>query len=60
MLYLVTGLVGLALMIVFMGYYAVSLEAIPLWIIIIAVLVMAGWEFAENVRNSKRNQNGAG
>lgn len=59
MLYLVTGLVGMALMVIFLGYYAVTLDAIPLWIIIIAVLIMAVWEFAESARSSNRDQDGA-
>ena len=40
------------MMIVFLGYYAVSLNAIPLWIIIGAILAMVCWQFIESLRSN--------
>jgi hypothetical protein len=48
----VTGLIGTVMLIVFLGYYAVSLNAIPLWIIIGVVLAMVCWQFVESLKNN--------
>lgn len=47
----VTGLIGTAMVVVFLGYYAISLNAIPLWIIIGGVLGMVCWQFVESLRD---------
>lgn len=54
---LVTGLIGTAMMVVFLGYYAVSLDAIPLWIIIGSILAMVCWQFVETVREANNGSN---
>jgi membrane protein implicated in regulation of membrane protease activity len=53
MINLVTGLIGIALVVVFLGNYAVALFSIPLWIIIVAVLAMAIADFVQSVRASR-------
>ncbi len=52
---LITGLVAVATVIVFLGYYAVKLGAVPLWIIIGSVLAMVLTDFVQSVR--QRNDN---
>ncbi len=47
---LITGLIAAAMVIVFLGFYAVRLDAIPLWIIIIAILAMVCVDFVQSVR----------
>jgi hypothetical protein len=41
MINLITGLIGLAALLVFLGYYLVSLSFVPLAFVIIGVLGMA-------------------
>ena len=55
MMNLITGLIGVALIAVFLGTYAVKLGSIPLWIIIVAILAMVFFDFAQSVRKG-RNQ----
>ena len=55
MIKFITGLIGTVLMIVFLGYYAISLNAIPLWIIIGGVLAMVCWQFVESLRENNSN-----
>ncbi|MDX1423083.1 MAG: hypothetical protein R3322_08085 [Kiloniellales bacterium] len=51
MIKFVTGLIGTLMMILFLGYYAISLNAIPLWIIILSVLAMVAWQFIETLKS---------
>jgi hypothetical protein len=44
--------------VVFLGYYAVSLNAIPLWIIIVSVLAMVCVEFFESLKEDNQEPNG--
>ncbi len=55
---LVTGLIGTAMMVVFLGYYAVSLNAIPLWIIIGSILAMVCVQFVESLRSNDQDSDG--
>ncbi len=52
---LVTGLIGTAMIVVFLGYYAVSLNAIPLWIIIGSILAMVCVQFVESLRSNDQD-----
>ncbi len=55
---LIAGLIPAAMVIVFLGSYAVRLDAIPLWIIIIAILAMVLIDLVQSVRkdgNQTRN-----
>jgi hypothetical protein len=45
-----TGLIGTVLVVAFLGYYAISLNSIPLWIIVISVLTMVVAEYVESLR----------
>lgn len=49
----ITGLIAAAMVIVFLGFYAVRLDAIPLWIIIIAILAMVLIDLVQSVRKDK-------
>jgi len=51
----VTGLIGTVLVIVFLGYYALSLNAIPLWIIIGSILAMVCVQFVESLRDENQS-----
>ncbi len=50
---LIAGIIPAAMVIVFLGFYAVRLGAIPLWIIIIAILAMVLIDFVQSVRKGK-------
>ncbi len=51
---LITGLVGVTSVVVFLGYYAISLNSAPLWFIIVAILFMVCTDYYQSVR--KPNQ----
>ncbi|MFQ5774691.1 MAG: hypothetical protein ACE5GS_09255 [Kiloniellaceae bacterium] len=38
---LIAGLAAVLMIVVFLGYYAVSIGSVPLWVIIVAILAMA-------------------
>ncbi len=50
----ITGLVGVSMVIVFLGYYAISLNSAPLYVIIGAILFMVCKDYYHSVR--KPNQ----
>ncbi len=50
----IAGLIGVTMAIVFLGYYAISLNSAPLWIIIGAILFMVCTDYYQSVR--KPNQ----
>ncbi len=50
----IAGLVGVTGVIVFLGYYAISLNSAPLWVIIVAILFMVSTDYYQSVR--KGNQ----
>ncbi len=55
---LIAGLIPAAMVIVFLGFYAVRLGAIPLWIIIIAILAMVLIDLVQSVRkDGKQTRN---
>lgn len=51
----ITGLIGLTMVTVFLGYYVIRLNEIPLWIIIGAVLIMIVVEYVQSVRGADQN-----
>lgn len=51
----ITGLIGLTMVTVFLGYYVIRLNEIPLWIIIGAVLIMIVVEYVQSVRGTDQN-----
>lgn len=44
----ITGVIAALLVILFLGFYAVKLASIPLWIIILAILAMVLVDFYES------------
>ncbi len=51
---LITGLVGVTMVVVFLGYYAISLNSAPLYVIIGAILFMVCKDYYHSVRKGKR------
>ncbi|MFQ6018067.1 MAG: hypothetical protein ACE5KF_07705 [Kiloniellaceae bacterium] len=47
---LITGVIGVLMVVIFLGYYAVTLRSIPLWIIIVAILAMVVTDFYQSVK----------
>lgn len=54
---LVTGLIGVVLVSVFLGFYAVGMRSLPFTIIVVAVSGMVVADFVQSVKNEK-NRNG--
>lgn len=50
---LITGLIGVALFGLFLGFYAFGIGAIPFGIIVLAVLILVVAEFVEGIRKGK-------
>ncbi len=50
----ITGLIGATMAIIFLGYYAISLNSPPLSVIIVAILFMVCTDVYQSVR--KRSQ----
>ena len=51
MISLITATIGGILVVVYLGYYAVTLHRLPLWVVIVGVLVMALIDFVLTVRD---------
>ena len=51
MINLITGLLGMAALITFLGYYLVVLSFVPLALVIIGVLGMAIGDFVSTLKN---------
>ncbi len=52
---LITGVTAAVMVVVFLGYYALRIESIPLWIIIIGVLGMVIADFVRTLRQDKND-----
>ncbi len=50
----ITGLIGVTGVTVFLGYYAISLNSAPLWVIIGAILFMVCRDYYQSVRKPNR------
>ncbi len=59
MINLVTGVLAMVMIVVFLGYYAISIKSVPLGIIIVAILVMVAVDFIKSLRG-KDEQGNAG
>jgi len=57
---LIAGALAVALAFAFLGGMAIKIAALPLGIIIFAVLAMMGWDFFDTMRASFRNGNDNG
>ena len=58
MINLITGIVGVLVLAMFLGNYALTLGSVPLWIIIGGVTLMLFADFVLSLR--KRNSGGSG
>ncbi len=52
---LITGVTAAVMVVVFLGYYALRIESIPLWIIIIGVLGMVIADFVQTWRKDQHD-----
>lgn len=52
---LISGVIAISLCIVFLLYYAVKLQSIPLWIIILANIAFAIVDFVQSIREDGNN-----
>ncbi len=52
---LITGVTAAVMVVVFLGYYALRIESIPLWLIIIGVLGMVIADFVRTFREDKND-----
>jgi small-conductance mechanosensitive channel len=53
----ITGLFSLIMVTVFLGYYVIRLNEIPLWIIIGAILIMIFIEYVQSLRGGNQDTN---
>lgn len=56
MISLITSVIAGILIVVYLGYYALMLNQIPLWIVIVAVLVMVITDFALTGREAAHRE----
>ncbi len=50
----ISGLIGATMAIVFLGYYAISLNSAPLWVIIVAILAMVCTDVFQSLKNGNQ------
>ena len=48
---LITGLIAVVTIIVFLGNYAIQINKLPLWIVILAILGMVTYDFLISLRH---------
>ncbi len=54
---IIAGVIGVAMIVVFLGFYVIKLNSIPLWIIIVGIIAMILYEFYESIVKGE-GQNG--
>ncbi len=54
---IIAGVIGVAMIVIFLGFYVIKLNSIPLWIIIIGIIAMISYEFYESIVKGE-GQNG--
>jgi len=59
MVNLITGVIGFSLVATFLGHYAVKLNKLPLWVIILAILAMIAADVIQSVRSDPDRNGGA-
>jgi hypothetical protein len=57
MMMLVTGIVGIAMMVVFLGFLVWWIKALPFTIIVLGVVLLMLWDFVQTLRS---DNSGAG
>jgi F0F1-type ATP synthase assembly protein I len=50
----ISGLIGATMAIIFLGYYAISLNSAPLWVIIVAILAMVCTDVFQSLKNGNQ------
>ncbi len=50
----ISGLIGATMAITFLGYYAISLNSAPLWVIIVAILAMVCTDVFQSLKNGNQ------
>ncbi len=50
----ITGLIGATMAIIYLGYYAISLNSPPLWVIIVAILAMVCTDVFQSLKNGNQ------
>jgi hypothetical protein len=50
---IITGAIAAAMALVFFLYYAIRINSIPLWIIIVGAVIMLVYDFVQSIRESK-------
>ena len=50
----ITGVIGVAMGLVFFLYYAIRLKSITLWIIIVGAVIMLVYDFYESIRENNK------
>ncbi len=50
----ITALIGATMAIIYLGYYAISLNSAPLWVIIVAILFMVCTDVFQSLRKGSR------
>lgn len=51
---IISGVIAVAMAVVFYLYYAVRINSVPLWIIIVAGVVMLVYDFVESVKGNNK------
>ena len=55
MVTLIAGVIAAVMVVVFLGYYALMIGSIPLWLIIIGVLVIVIVDFVQTLEHRKND-----
>ena len=51
---IITGVIAVAMGLVFFLYYALRINSVTLWIIIVGAVIMLVYDFVESVRESNK------
>ena len=52
---IIPALIGLFMIVIFLGYYAISINSVPLWVIIGSILIMICVDFVRSMRTSNKS-----
>jgi hypothetical protein len=55
MMNLITGIIGLAMVMTFLGFMVIWVKAIPLIIIVVGVMILAVIDFVQSVRDKENS-----
>lgn len=55
---LITGLIGVVLVAVFLGFYAIGIRSLPLSIIVVAIMMLVLADFIQTVRKGNNHTGG--